>query len=663
LKIVEKKKEKDIDLKSEEVIKRPLAGNLKKAVTVLAITLSLFQLYTAAFGIYRTAIIHRAVHLAFVLVLFFSFYPVSKKNLKNKIGNIIDYLLVFIVLFSVGYIVFFYEAVANRLMNLEDLTKLDNFVGVIVILLVLEANRRSNYTFFFLMLVALAYMLFGPYFPGLFAHPGISLKRLIYLISYSTEGIFGVGLAVSSTYLYIFILFGVFLGKTGVTNFFIDIGLALVGRYSGGMAKACVISSSLMGTITGSSLGSAAAVGSFTIPMMKREGFKSHVAAAFEAIAACGGQLMPPVMGAAAFIMAEIIGVPYGKIALAGLIPAIIYYINIFSIIHFESVSSGIKGVNKNELPKLKDIVLSSGYLLLPLLVLVYTLMIAGYSATKSGFIAIICCIVVTYFRKENHFGWKDFLQACEEGAYSVVKIAILCSGIGIIISSVTLTGLGMRLSNIAIALAGGNLFLLLFISMIVSLILGMGMPTPIVYLLTAIFIAPSMMRLGVPALAAHFFCFYYAILSGLTPPVCLVAITTAAIAKANWFETGLTATRFALAVFIAPYIWIFNPQLLMVGSWYEILLVFVLATIGVIVIASSMKGWLINKASWPERIILFIAGLLIMNLKGGWLMVISGLLLVSLVVIYQLKSVKFKMNVRGDKNRDSSIQNIEDCD
>ncbi|HBY57504.1 MAG TPA: C4-dicarboxylate ABC transporter permease [Candidatus Atribacteria bacterium] len=657
-----KKKKKNIDLQSEEVIKRPLAGNLKKLVTVLAISLSLFQLYTAAFGIYKTAIIHRAAHLIFILVLFFIIYPISKKNHQNKIGDIIDYLLVFISLFSVGYIVFFYEAVANRVMNLENLTKLDNFVGIIVILLVLEANRRSNRTFFFLMLLGLAYMLFGPYFPGLFAHPGISWERLIYLISYSSEGIFGIGLAVSSTYLYIFILFGVFLGKTGVIDFFIDLALSLVGKYSGGMAKSCVISSSLMGTITGSSLGSAAAVGSFTIPMMKKEGFKSHVAAAIEAISACGGQLMPPVMGAAAFIMAEIIGVPYGKIALAGLIPAVIYYINVFSIIHFESLSSGIKGLNKNKLPKFKDVVLSSGYLLLPLLVLIYTLMIAGYSATKSGFIAIICCIIVTYFRKENHFGWKNFLQSCEEGAYSVLKIAILCAGIGLIISSVTLTGLGMRFSSIAIALAGGNLFLLLFITMIMSLILGMGMPTPIVYLLTAIFIAPSMMQLGVSAFAAHFFVFYYAILSGLTPPVCLVAITTAAIAKADWFKTGLTATRFALAVFIAPYIWIFNPQLLMVGSWYEILLVFMLATMGVIAIASSLQGWFINKTSWIERIILFIAGLLVMNLKGGWLMVISGLLLVFIVVIYQLKNIKFKMNVRGDKNREYSTQNIEDC-
>ncbi|KUK66606.1 MAG: TRAP transporter, 4TM/12TM fusion protein [Parcubacteria bacterium 34_609] len=648
MKVVEKKKEKNIDLKSEESIKRQLEGNFKKVVTVLAISLSLFQLYTAVFGIYKTAIIHRAVHLTFILVLFFIIYPLSKKNLKDKIGDMIDYLLVGATLFCGGYIVFFYEAVADRLMNLEDLTKLDNFVGVIVVLLVLEANRRSNRTLFFLMLVALMYMLFGPYFPGLFAHPGISLERLIYLVSYSLEGIFGTGLSVSSTYLYIFILFGVFLGKTGVVDFFINMAISLVGRYSGGTAKACIISSSLMGTMTGSSLSSAAALGSFTIPMMKKEGFKSHVAAAIEALSACGGQLMPPVMGAAAFIMAEIIGVQYGKIALAGLIPAIIYYINVFSIVHFESVSSGIKGVNKNELPKLKDVVLSSGYLLLPLLVLVYTLMIAGYSATKSGFIAIICCIIVTYFRKEKHFSWKDFLQACEEGAYFVVEIAVLCAGIGIIISSVTLTGLGLRFSDIAITLAGGNLVLLLFISMIVSLILGMGMPTPIVYLLTAIFIAPAMISLGVSALAAHFFCFYYAILSGLTPPVCMVAITTAAIAKADWFKTGLTATRFALAVFVAPYIWIFNPQILMIGSWYEILLVFVLVSIGVTAIASSMQGWLINKQSWLERIILFISGILIVNPRGGWLMVISGLFLLFIVVIYQLMSVKkLKMNVK----------------
>lgn len=637
-----KKKERETDISHGEIPKRQLSGKLKTFSAVLAIGLSFFQLYTAAFGIFNTSIIHRAVHLTLILSLFFLLYPARRKAGSNKKWLVIDLIIAAIAFISIGYIVLFYDSIAGRIGNFESLTGFELTIGTLIIVLVLEATRRTNFVFFFLMLFSLVYMIFGPYFPGLFSHPGIKLERLIYLISFSTEGIFGTGLAVSSTYLFLFILFGVFLGKTGVTDFFINFALSLVGRFSGGSAKACVIGSSLMGTVSGSSIGNAVAVGAFTIPMMKSSGFRSHVAAAIESIASTGGQIMPPVMGAAAFIMAEVTGIPYGKIALAALIPALIYYINIFAVIHFESKGQGLEGIPKNELPRLKHVIRNSGYLVIPLVVLIYMLMIAGSTATKAGFAAIIAAILVTYLRKENRFGWKDFLQACEKGAYSALEIAVLCAGIGIIISAVVLTGLGMRFSSIAMALSGGNLVLVLIMSMIVSLVLGMGMPTPVVYLLMAMFSAPTMVDMGVPVLAAHLFVFYFAILSGLTPPVCIVAIVSAGIAQANWLKTGLTATRFALPAFIIPYMWVFGPPLLMIGTWYEVITAFIFSCIGAVLVAGAVQGWFLTKAAFVERIILFAAGLLM--IKPGWITDLTGLFMLFLIISYQWRFKRRKL-------------------
>ncbi|WP_206811718.1 TRAP transporter permease [Paradesulfitobacterium ferrireducens] len=618
---------------------REFEGNFKKLITVLAVALSLFQLYTAAFGIFKNSIVHRAVHLTFIMVLFFLLYPSNKNLAKSRIWLFIDAVIATLALISVGYIAVFYEQIAERIGNLQGLTQFDYVIGMIVIVLVLEATRRTNHIFLGLMILALVYMVYGPYFPGLFAHPGIGLERLIYLLTYSSEGIFGTGLAVSSTYLYLFILFGVFLGKTGVTDFFVNFALSLVGRFAGGSAKASVIGSSLMGTVSGSSIGNVVASGTFTIPMMKAAGFRNHVAGAVEAVASSGGQLMPPVMGSAAFIMAEITGVSYGKIALTALIPAIIYYVNIFAVIHFEAVQHGLKGLPKDEVPRLKHVLKTSGYLIIPVLVLIYMLMIRGYTATKAGFVAIIASILVTYLRKENHFSWRDFLHACEKGARSALEIAILCAGIGIIISAVVLTGLGMRFSSIAMSLTGGELIPVLFMGMIISIILGMGMPTPVVYMLMAMFTAPTMVQMGVPLLAAHLFVFYYAILSGLTPPVCIAAIVAAGIADANWLKTGLTSSRFALTAFIIPYMWVFGPQLLMVGTWYEVLIAFVLACIGTVAMAGAVQGWLIEKTSVIERLILAIAGLLM--IKPGWVTDGIGLALLALVMAFQWKARK----------------------
>ena len=599
-------------LESEQVTTRSFNGTLRIVAVLTAIILSSFQLYTGAFGIFHTPMVHRAVHLLLVLFLFFLLYPMFKKGSHSEYLLGIDIVIAVIAAATVGYIVLFNDAIANRIGDLQGLNRIDIIVGVAIILFVLEANRRTNKVFFWMIIASLIYMIWGPYMPGMLAHPGIAWERLIYLLSYSSEGIFGTGLAVSSTYLYLFILFGVFLGKTGVTDFFIDLALGLVGKFTGGSAKACVIGSSLMGMVNGSSIGNAVAVGAFTIPLMKRTGFRPHVAAAIEALSSIGGQLMPPVMGAAAFIMAEVTGIPYGQVALAAAIPALLYYINVFAVVHFEAKTSGLKGMPQAELPVLKQTVKNSWYLLLPLIVLMYMLMVANYTVTKAGVAAIICSVAVTYFRKSNHFGLKELKDALVKGAYNAVEIAVLTAGIGVIISAVVLTGLGMRFTTIALAFSGGYLPVVLLMAMIVSIILGMGMPTPVVYLLMAMFAAPSLVQMGVPIIAAHMFVFYFAILSGLTPPVCMVAIVAAGIAQTNWFKVGLEASRMALAAFLIPFMFVFGPQLLFLGHPLEIIQALFTSILGALAIAGSVQGWWISKLRWLERVGMLAASLML---------------------------------------------------
>jgi len=616
-------------------------------VAIVAIALSSFQLYTAVFGIYKTAVVHRAVHLLLVLILFYLINPLSKNQKFNKIGHYIDTGLIILSLLSAGYVVLFYDFVANRIGDLKGLTNLDLFFGILIILLVVETSRRVNLIFFSLAVLSLFYMLLGPYFPGLLAHPGISPERLVYLLAYSSEGIFGTALAVSSTYLFLFILLGAFMEHTGVSNFFLDFSHSLVGKYRGGPAKTAVIASSLMGTVMGSSIANVASTGSFTIPLMKKNGFKDYVAGAIEAVASSGGQLLPPVMGAGAFIMAEITGIPYPQIALAALLPALIFYICVFMIVHFEAVkSTEVTGETVIQKGNFKTILLSSGYMLLPLVTLAYLLLVTGYTATKAGVIAILACVVVANVKKSTRLQLKVYLEILKKGALNAVEIASLCASMGIVIGAVTLTGLGMRFTSIVIHLAGGELLPLLLLTMVVCLILGMGLPTPVAYLVMAIFAAPALVEMGIPLVAAHLFVFYYAIISGVSPPIAIVSTVAAGIAQSDWLKTTLAAFRFSLISFIIPFMFVYNPQLLMIGEWSEILPATVTAIAGSVAMAAAIQGVLLTRASMPERLTLFAASLTL--IKPGFSTDLVGASLLAIIILIQI--YKNRKSVSGSE-------------
>lgn len=633
-------------IESEQVSTSGLkkTGVAAQSITVFAVLLSLFQLYTGHFGVYHTAIVHRAIHLLFVLVLFFSLKPIRKGHELGVADKLLNTVLIGILLISLGNIVLFYDDIAERIGDLEGLTKWNIAMGIALIIVLLEAIRRVSLIFFILMLLAIVYMYFGAYFPPPLTHPGIHLERLIYLLVYSTEGIFGIGLAVSSTYLFLFILFGVFMEQTGVTDFFVDFAKVAVGRYRGGPAKVAVVASSLMGTVMGSSIANTASTGAFTIPLMKKSGFKPHVAGAVEAVASTGGQFLPPVMGAGAFIMAQVTGIPYANIALAALIPALLFYVCVFAIVHFEAVKCGMKGF-PDEKGTFKKLLLKA-HMLLPLVALVYFLIIAGYTATKASIIGILACVIVGNLKRKGRPKAKTYVNVLEKGAMNAVVIAVLCAGIGIVISSVILTGLGMKLATIAMGIAGNKVFILLLLVMAMSLIMGMGLPTPVAYLLMAIFAAPSLIQMGVPVLAAHLFIFYFSIMSGISPPIAIVAVVAAGIAKADWIKTAMTGLRFASISFIIPFMFVYSPQLFMVGSWASVLLALTTGLLGSIAMASSIQGIFFTKISLFKRVILFFAALTL--IKSGHTTDIIGI--IAFLSVIAADFIKNRKNFCDDK-------------
>ena len=520
-------------------------------------------------------------------------------------------------------------------------TPLDVVVGVIGVILVLEAARRVvGVPIVIVALVFVAYAFAGPYLPGRFAHRGVDVASLVEHLFFTTEGIFGVPIGVSSTFIFLFILFGAFLEKTGLGQFFIDISNAIAGWASGGPAKVAVIASAMEGTVSGSSVGNVVGSGSFTIPMMKKLGYKPEFAAAVEATASTGGQIMPPIMGAAAFLMAEFTNIPYGRIALAAIIPAGLYFFAVFTQVHFEAKKLGLKGMKRDELPKARDILLKRGYLIIPLVAIIW-LLTEGATPMKAAMWAIIISIAIASIasvfnlirKKAVSFRPKDIVLGMEAGAKGSLGVIAACACAGIIIGVVTKTGLGLKLGEILVQAAGGNLFLTLFLTMITSLILGMGVPTTANYVITSTIAAPAIIIIlnhlsGYPfppgsdaiILSANMFAFYFGVLADLTPPVALAAFAGSAIAKSDPMKTAVQATKLAVAAFVIPYIFVYNPEMLLFGFAehpVQGVWMIVSAIIGIDGLAAGVEGFLLVRMPWYERL---------MSVAGGLLLVIPGL-------------------------------------
>ncbi|MBQ1941426.1 MAG: TRAP transporter permease [Anaerovibrio sp.] len=628
---------------AEEVLKKydresdtmNYTGIMAKVVSAIAITFSIFQLYTAIFGV-LDAHLQRAVHLGFALALSYLLYPSRKSWSRTKLHPV-DLILAILGAAAPAYICIMYN---ELVMRSGIMTTPDVIMGVIGVLLVIEATRRVvGIPMVVVVLVFIAYAFAGPYMPGVLAHRGLTPEQLIGHLYFTTEGIFGIPLGVSSTFIFLFILFGAYLESTGLGKFFIDIANALAGWARGGPAKVAVISSAFMGTVSGSSVANVAGTGSFTIPMMKKLGYRKEFAGAVEAASSTGGQLMPPVMGAAAFLMAEFVGVPYIDIVAAAVIPAILYFAGVLLGVHLEARFSNLKGIPRDQLPKAWVIFKERGHLAIPLVVIVY-LLVTGFTPMRAALVAIVLSIVASALRKNTRMKPIEIVHGLETGARNVLGVVIACAAAGIIIGVVTKTGVGLKLASGLLALSGGYLLPTMFFTMIASLILGMGVPTTANYVITSTIAAPALIQMGVPVLAAHMFVFYFGIIADVTPPVALAAYAASGISGGKPLLTGLNASKLAIAAFIIPYIFVLSPELLMINAT-AVTLVFAVVTalLGMVGVSSSMIGFLVTKNSKWERLLLFISGILM--IIPGLATDIPGIALFAVIALFQKKRAK----------------------
>lgn len=622
---------------------RKLQGFQYKLVFYIAVAFSVFHLYTGIFGM-LAAQIQRSVHLAFAFVLVFLLYPFRTKNASNTL-SITDYAITALAGFTGLYMTINYE----RLMTSAGMySEVDLFFGALGILFTLEAARRVvGIPIVVIAATFLVYAYLGDYFPGFLSHRGYSLERIISHMYFTTEGIIGIPLGVSATFIFLFLLFGAFLERTGIAKLFIDIANALAGWASGGPAKVAVITSALEGTVSGSSVANTVGSGSFTIPMMKKLGYKPEFAAAVEASASTGGQIMPPIMGAAAFLMAEFIGIPYIEIAKAAAIPAFFYFLGVLLEVHFEAKRIGLKGISRDQLPTVWSVIKERGHLFVPLFAIIYVL-VEGSTPVRAALVGLALSIVAGMIKKETRMNFTDMLNALEAGARSAIGVAIACATAGIIVGVVTLTGVGLKMATGLVDLAGGQLLLTLFFTMIASLILGMGAPTTANYVITSTIAAPAIVALGVPVLAAHMFVFYFGIVADITPPVALAAYAGAGIAKADPFKTGVIATKLAIGAFIIPYIFVFNPQMLLIDyTLLGLVQNMITATLGMAGVGSAMIGYFLNHMSIPERLWFAVAGLLLID--PGTVTDLVGIFMLGIGLAFQLYRKRAdKVNVAG---------------
>jgi TRAP transporter 4TM/12TM fusion protein len=613
-------------------------GLWKWIVSLIAITFSLFQLYTAIFGV-LDAHIQRSIHLAFAMALVFILFPGRKAWPRNKMHPI-DALLAVMATALPLYIVIFYQQLVYR-SGMPTTT--DMVVGVLGVLMVLEAARRVvGWPIVIVASAFLAYAFAGPNIPGAFAHRGVTLPSLAGHLYFTTEGIFGIPLGVSATFIFLFILFGAYLEKTGLGKFFIDLANGLAGWARGGPAKVAVISSGLMGTISGSSVANVAGTGSLTIPMMKKLGYKPEFAGAVEAAASTGGQLMPPIMGAAAFLMAEFVGIPYVRVVEAAVIPALLYFTGVMLCVHFEARKEGLRGMSREELPKIGRVLREKGHLAIPLIAVIW-LLVSGKTPMRAALWAIALTIAASMLRSSTRISWRDIIQGLEDGARSALGVIIACATAGIIIGVVTKTGLGLKLGSVLIDMANGLLLPTLFFTMITSIVLGMGVPTTANYVITSTIAAPTIIQLGVPVIAAHMFTFYFGIIADVTPPVALAAFAGSGIAGSDPMKTGINASKLAIAAFLIPYIFVLSPALLMVDTTLPAVLLIILTSVtGMLGVAASVSGFFLVPTGWVERILLFIGGLLMIdpNLQTD-LIGVALLLSALLVQVYRRRKAR----------------------
>lgn len=583
----------------------PAARLIKNFITWFAAVSVLFHI--AAITIFPVdPWVLRGAHLAIASIIFFVGSMATREGNIEK-GWSLSFILAMASLAVGIYIIMEYPRLYYRL-GLNP-TQLDVVIGLICIIALFEMTRRlMGLALPIIALCFILYALFGSYLPGVFGHRGFSVADTISFL-FSPQGIYGTAVQASASIVILFITFGAFLNACGAGDFFINLALSLTGRIRGGPAKAAIVASSLFGMISGSAVANVATVGTFTIPLMIRGGYQRLFAGAVEAVASTGGQIMPPVMGTSAFIMAEFLGIPYAQIAIAAIIPAFLYYLAVFLNVDFEAVRLGIKGLPAGELPKFWETIKKQGYLLLPVIMLLYFLLVVQSSTIRAGLSAILATIVLGFLSRSSRLTPDKILKALSEGMTGVISLAAATATAGIIVGVLTLTGLGLRVASIILSIAGNNLFLTLLLTMLISLILGIGLPTAPSYIIAASVAAPALIKLGVPELAAHMFVFYYAVLSTITPPECHAAFSAGALAQADPMKTGFAAFKLGLAALIVPFAFAYDSVLLLEGSAGEIITAVVTSIVGIYALARSTSYPGHNKI---ERSILLVASVLL---------------------------------------------------
>jgi TRAP transporter 4TM/12TM fusion protein len=583
-----------------------LTSTATLVVFALSFLLIVFHLYTAAFGSVVTQL-QRSFHLLLTGAIGFLFYPIAG---KKKDVTWVDFLFFGVALAAFAYIAMNYQEIALRKSMVSPLSTLDYIVGALVIVLLLEIARRAvGIVMSLIALIGLLYALFGPYMPGVLAHRGVSIKDLIDYQIWGLDGVYSMPLSISATYIVLFVILGTVLEFIKSGDTIMDLGKVAAGRYRGGPAKVACLTSALFGSISGSAAANVYATGSFTIPMMKRIGYKGETAGAIEAVASTGGQIMPPVMGAAAFLMAELIGIPYIEVCKAALMPAIFFYIGLIIVLDFEAAILGLSGLAANEIPKFREIV-GKLYLLSPIVALVIFLLM-GFSPYKASFYAILVGMVLAIVNSDVKLDRKTLFAIISTSGKRAAMIAIACATAGIIIGVITLTGLGLSLSSLIFSLSGGHLIPALLLMMITCIIMGTGTPTTVAYILVATLGVPVMQDLGLPLVASHLFVFYFAVISMITPPVAIAAFAAGEIAQEDPIKVGFTSMKIAAILYVIPFIFLFDPTMLLIGNFGQILFRFASILCGIVFVSGGLTRWFFRKLKRYESVLLIAIGAL----------------------------------------------------
>lgn len=622
---------------------REYKGATAKVITILAVAWTLYHILYIAGVLSRLNIFldipqHLALHLGFILVLVFALIPIRKGTPPQKLPWY-DAVLIVLGLGWNLYIAINFDALYAR--SLEGYLLIPESVMIwIFFFIVLEAARRTmGLVITFLAAAFLFYPLVCNHLPGIFAGPIYGWDRVAHSVGLFVTGMYGNILNISATIVFSFMLFAQFLSISGAGQWFIDIAQALLGHVRGGPAKVAVLASSLMGTITGSGVANVASVGVFTIPLMKSMGYKNHIAGAIEAAASNGAQIMPPVMGIAAFIMVDFLGISYDKIVVAAILPAVVYYVAIYFTVDFETAKAGLFGLPRSQLPSLRKTLIRGWLFVVPLTILLVCLLYLRYSPQLSALYATAALIVMSFFKKNNRITLAKFLRALKGTAISMMMIAVITTLAGVIVGSLDLTGLSYRLSFLLIQVAGGNMTLLLIMVAIACLVLGMGMPTAAVYVLVATLAAPALVKMGMSPIVAHFFVFYFGVAALITPPVCPASYVAAGIAGAPPMRTAISATRLGIATFVVPFIFAYHPALLLQGSIASIVQVAITAIVVVIALSAGLGGYLFKHLNYWWRVA-FIGGALLLIYPSPPTTIIA-VIIIAIPVLYQMVSMK----------------------